>query len=109
MKPVLPIADKVLVANIGDKGIRDLIISTNEGQILWEGDLSASQQMSFSFTPPSDGHFVIKYGDQKSDSHELHKGYFTQRGGLLHSFTFDANGLKQRTRRNTSVSTASVK
>ncbi len=109
-KPVTtPVADKVLVANVSQKGIKDLTISTNQGQVLWEGDLAASQQMSFTFVPPSDGHFVVKYGGLTSTPQEVHKGYFTSKGGLLHSFTFDGSGLKQRTRRNTSVSTASAK
>jgi hypothetical protein len=104
-----PTTDKVLVANVGQRGIKGLVIATNQGQVLWEGDLQAAQQMSFTFTPPSDGHFVVKYSGLTSTPQELHKGYFTTKGGLLHSFTFDAAGLKQRTRRNTSTSTASAK
>ncbi len=97
--------DKILVANLGGSVIQDLVISTNDGQVLWEGDLQGDQEMSFSFLPTVDGHFVVRYGAFTQNPKELHKGYFDTRGGLLHSFTFRQDGtLAQRTRRASAVS-----
>ncbi len=93
--------DKILLANAGSVKIKDVVIATNKGDILWQGDLLGSQQKFINFKPMESGHFVVRYQDTSSTDKELHKGYFTLEGGLVHSFTFASDGsLQQETLRS---------
>ncbi len=94
--------DTILVANLGNTVVQNLVIATDDRQILWQGDLQTDQEMSFTFLPTDAGHFVVSYGNA---AEELHKGYFGANSVLLHSFTFREDGsLAQRTRRDVMVS-----
>lgn len=83
--------DTITITNTGKTAVQKVSVSTSQGKTLWQGDLAASSNVEVKFVPTENGHFVIDYGTPAGEQ-EYHKGYFTQRGGLLHTLSISSDG-----------------